>query len=249
MKINSSADNIGKSSDDSLLIKTVLKPEIVVSSGINELNNLNGGFMAGKVTLINGDSRMISEIPTRLCVNTYRTFNSNSIYIDGGTCVNPYKIARYAKTMELNQKRTLEHVYISRAFTAYQLSTLINELLEQAIEQYNPLTLIIGNFTILYQDKDIESREALTLIDNDSKKIRELTSRYNLVTVLTHTNNGTFSSGRNFEDTLCKDADEVMRITQQRNFIDAYLIKQKIGTRIFTGISNQQCLKKSGMVT
>ncbi|MBN2602723.1 MAG: hypothetical protein JXA91_01160 [Candidatus Thermoplasmatota archaeon] len=248
MEIKFSADSIKKYSDDSLVIKTVLKPEIVVSSGIDQLNNLNGGFIAGKVTLIDGNSPMISEIPTQLCVNTYKTFHSSSIYIDGGTCANPYKIARYARMMELNQKKTLDHIYISRAFTAHQLSTLINELLEQAIEQYAPLTFVIGNFPFLYQDNDIESREALTLMYNDLKKIRELTTRNNLITVLTHIDNGMFSTGRNFDSMLCKDVDEVMKIKQQSNFIDAYLEKQGIGTRIFASISNQKGLNKFGMV-
>jgi hypothetical protein len=248
MEIKFSADNIKKSSDDSLVIKTVLKTKIVVSSGIDKLNSLNGGFMAGNVTLIDGNSPMISEIPTQLCVNTYRTFHSSSLYIDGGICANPYKIARYARMMELNQKKTLDHIYISRAFTAYQLSTLINELLEQAIEQYNPLTFVIGNFPLLYQDNDIESREALTLMYNDLKKIRELTTSNNLITVLTHIDNGIFLSTRNFDSMLYKDVDEVMRIKQQSNCIDAHLIKQGIGTRIFAGTSNQQCLNKFGMV-
>lgn len=248
MEIKLSANSIKKFSDGFLITKTVLKPEIVVPLGITELNNLNGSFMAGKVTLIDGNCQMISEIPTHLCVNTYRTFHSSSIYIDGGMCANPYKIARYAQMMEINQKKTLNHIYISRAFTAYQLSTLINEMLEQAIEKYDPRTLVIGNFPILYQDNDVESREALTLMHNDLRKVRKLTNRYNLVTVLTNIDNGIFSSSRNFDVMLYKDADEVLRITQQKNCIDAYLIKQRIGTRIFASSSNQQCLSKFGMV-
>ena len=50
---------------------------------------------------------------------------SETIYIDGGMCANPYRIARYARMLELDQQEVLENVVMSRAFTVYQLSTLL----------------------------------------------------------------------------------------------------------------------------
>jgi hypothetical protein len=69
---------------DFQIAKEILKPDIVVLSGIAELDKLLGGFKTGEMTYIDGDSSLISNIPNQLCVNTYRTFESDVIYIDGG---------------------------------------------------------------------------------------------------------------------------------------------------------------------
>ena len=76
------------------VIKTVLKPDIIVESGIKKLDDIIGGFKAGEITFIDGDSSLTHDIPNRVCVNTYKIFSEDSIYIDGGMQVDPYKIAR-----------------------------------------------------------------------------------------------------------------------------------------------------------
>ncbi|UCD14579.1 MAG: hypothetical protein JSW60_03945 [Thermoplasmatales archaeon] len=98
MKIELSTHNI-KKFGNSLIVKKILKPDIIILSGIKELDKLLGGFKAGEITFIDGNSDIISNIPNQLCVNTYRTFSSDTIYIDGGMCADPYKIARYARLM------------------------------------------------------------------------------------------------------------------------------------------------------
>ena len=122
----------------------VITPDIIVHSGIRDLDRFLGGFKAGDMTLIDGNCRLIADLPNHLCVNTYRTFHSDTIYIDGGMSANPYQIARYARLLELDQRETLEHVVVSRAFTVYQLSTLVQDLLEPLLKSKSPRTLIIG---------------------------------------------------------------------------------------------------------
>jgi len=151
MKSNRSTRDIQTSHATSSLVQ-VVKPDIIVFSGIAELDNLLGGFKAGETTLVDGNSSLIEDLPNQLCVNTYRTFHSETIYIDGGMCANPYQIARYARMLELDQQDVLENVAMSRAFTVYQLSTLIHEMLEPMIQKRSPRTLIIGMLPALYLD-------------------------------------------------------------------------------------------------
>ena len=186
METNASARNFRSSNNESLIVKKVLKPDIIVLSGIKELDDLTGGFKAGEITFIDGNSDLILIIPNQICVNTYRTFNSDTIYLDGGMGANPYEISRYARFMELDQKETLKHIHISRAFTVYQMSTLICDLLEIEIKKHNPRTLIVGRFPLLYLDKDIKSNEAQIIMKNNIGTIKRLTTRYNLITIFTN---------------------------------------------------------------
>lgn len=197
-----------------LTAKDMLKPTVAVPSGIRELDNLLDGFKSGEITFIDGDSNLISNIPNQICVNTYRMFHSNIVYIDGGICADPYKISNYARKMEVNQKEVLEHILISRAFTVYQLTTLIQDRLETTIIRYKPLTLIIGRFPILYLDSDVPTREAQTLLRSNLHKIRELTTKYGLVTIFTNLEKKTLSNLRNVRSIMYNNVDETVLMKQ-----------------------------------
>ena len=183
---NSCLEQDIKKSHANISIVHVLRPDIVISSGISELDNLCGGFKAGELTLVDGNSGLISDLPNQLCVNTYRTFQSGTIYIDGGMCADPYCIARYARMAELDQREVLQNVVMSRAFTVYQLSTILQDLLEPIIQKRSPRTLLIGMLPALYLDSEIPVQEAQIILSSDLQKIQDLTSRYQLITVCTN---------------------------------------------------------------
>jgi len=209
-----SARSIRPLQTNSALTTSTIKPDVIVQSGIVEIDRLLQGFKAGEVTFIDGNSALISDMPNRLCVNTFRTFKSDTIYLDGGMCANPYKIARYARMMEIDQQEILNRIHISRAFTVYQLSTLIQELLEPELKRRDPRTLIIGMFPALYLDPDVSAKEARTLFALNLKKIRELTSTYHLITILTNLDRTHLSSHRNIRDILYEDVNEILRLKE-----------------------------------
>ena len=126
-----------------ILSKTLVQPEISVDSGITEIDILLKGFKAGTITYIDGDSSLIADLPNRLCVSTYQQFHAHTLYLDGGLCADPYEIARYARALELDQYEVLHHVYVSRAFTVYQLSTLNTKALRRTCVMFRN-TLLPG---------------------------------------------------------------------------------------------------------
>ena len=245
-KTNLSTQVIGKS--DFLLAKEILKPDIVVQSGIKELDKLMGGFKTGQITYIDGDSSLISKIPNQICVNTYQTFDSDTIYIDAGMCADPYKIAQYARKMELDQRKILEHVHISRAFTVYQLAMLIQDMLEQAIKRYKPQTLIIGRFPIFYLDSDVEDKEAQTLLRSNLHKIHELTAKYNLITIFTNLDKKMLSTQRNVRKILHNEVDEVVMMNEAELATRVKLLNKKEQTMILHLSKGQLRLQDFGMV-
>ena len=228
------------------LLKTVVKPDIIVHSGITELDALLGGFKAGEITYIDGRSTIISEIPNQLCVNTYRTFNSDVIYIDGGICADPYKIAKYARMMETDQNEVLNHVQISRAFTVYQLSTFIETMLEKEIEKHHPRTLIIGKFPALYLDTDVPKREAQCILKNSLTTLQKLTSRYNLITVLTNVDSRLYSNHiRKIIQSFVHETVQ-MKYIEPCTYVD--LLKKQRGTTILDMAEGQLRLDHFGLV-
>lgn len=226
----------------------VVKPDIIVSSGIPELDNLLGGFKAGEVTLVDGNSSRIAELPNQLCISTYRTFQGETIYIDGGMCANPYTIARYARMMELDQREALDSVVISRAFTVYQLSSLVQDLLEPLLQKKNPRTLLIGMLPALYLDSDVPAQEAETLLKQDLEKIQDLTKKYQLITVFTNLDAMPLSPSRGLGKILYESVNEVVRMKEFEHGTSLELVKRQKSTMIVRCAEGQRCLEEFGMV-
>ena len=233
---------------DFITAKDILKPTVAILSGIKELDDILGGFKSGEITFIDGDSNLISNIPNQICVNTYRMFRSNVVYIDGGICVDPYRISNYARKMEVNQKEILEHILISRAFTVYQLTTLIQDRLEATIKRYKPLTLVIGRFPILYLDSDVPSKEAQTLLRSNLHKIRELTIKYDLVTVFTNFEKKTLSNLRKVQSIMYSGADEIVLMKQTELATCIELVNRCKNNMILHLSNGQLRLEDFGMV-
>jgi hypothetical protein len=215
-----------------MVSKDILKPSVVVISGIRELDDVLSGFKSGEMTLIDGNSGLIPKIAHQLCVHTYRMFHGNVVYIDGGMCVDPYKMSQYARLMEMNQREVLEHILVSRSFTVYQLTTLIQERLEHIIVQYAPKVLIGGCFPMLYFDSDVPTKEAQVLLRSNLQKIKELTTRYGLVTVFTNAGSSGLSNGRNIRNILSDSVDELVLMREHEFVTRVEVMKKGVSTMI-----------------
>jgi hypothetical protein len=246
IKINLSAQLIEK--PDFTVAKNILIPNVEVISGIRELDDLLSGFKSGEITFIDGDSILISNIPNQICVNTYRMFHGNVVCIDGGMCADPYKISQYARKMEIDQRKLLEHVFISRAFTVYQLTTLIQERLEDIILRNKPQVLIVGRFPLLFFDSDVPSKEAQVLLRNNLHKIKELTTKYSLVTVFTNSGSSVLSNSRNIRNILFDGVDEVVLMKQNDLVTRVDAIKKGKSTTILNLSKEQLRLCDFGLV-
>jgi hypothetical protein len=225
-----------------------LTPTVEITSGIRELDGLVSGFKSGEVICIDGDSSLISNIPNQICVNTYRMFHSNVVYIDGGMRTDPYKISQYARKMEVDQKEILEHVFISRAFTVYQLTTLIQERLENFILRYKPRVLIVDHFPLLYFDSDVPSKEAQVLLRNNLNKIKQITAKYSLVTIFTNSGSSVLSNFRNVRDILFDGVDEVVLMRQNDSVTHVDAVKKGRSTMILHLSKEQLRLCDFGLV-
>jgi len=232
-----------------ILSKTLLQPEISVNSGITEIDTLLAGFRAGTVTYVDGDSKLIADLPNRLCVNTYQQFHAHTLYLDGGLCADPYEIARYARALELDQYEVLHHVYVSRAFTVYQLSTLIEQHLEPMLQQYHPQTLIIGRFPLLHLDPDVPSNEAHRLLQNNLQTLQRLTKKHMLITILTNKETYRFPGQQHIRKLIYRNTSEVLRLRYIEPCTYVDLVHQRQGTMIRDHEEGQLQLDQFGMVS
>ena len=109
-----------------------------LSLGFPTLDDVFPGFELGDLAVLQGNaaSSMIFAMSVRAQLPLENGgLDSSTVFVDGGNSFSPYEIAESARDYGLDCKAALERVYVSRAFTAYQLSSLILEKLRSVFEK------------------------------------------------------------------------------------------------------------------
>jgi len=145
-------------------------PQAPVSSpktltfGIDELDNLLGALEPSDFIVLHG-SQMCHDLSELLCVRSQLPcaeggLDSSVVFIDGGNLFDPYLISENARLVGLESEQTLRNIWISRAFTSYQLVSLITERLRPFLDQKKSRFVVISDIAALFCDSDIGMFEA-----------------------------------------------------------------------------------------
>jgi len=192
----------------------------LLSLNIRNVDNFFSGFTEGDFAVIYG-SPSATALTTLLCVRGQLPrqlggLNSKVLFIDGGNTFNLYKIAQLARIHYLNPKQVLDNIYISRAFTAYQVASLIMQRLKKTIQRLDTKLVIISDISGFFLDNDLPDDEAqsvfnqvLTYLTNSAIENKVVL----IATYLPHKSNGRASS---FQKLAVTKANVVLSLTQTK---------------------------------
>lgn len=145
------------------VVKTVT-PQPLFSLNMRNVNALFPGFAVGDFAVLRGAPSALS-LSSLLCVRAQLPvqlggLGSNVIFVDGGNTFQLDHVTRLARLHGLDPKQTLERIYISKAFTAYQMTALILEKLRETVKRYNAKLAVISDLPGFFLDKDVGETEA-----------------------------------------------------------------------------------------
>ena len=145
-------------------VLTNIESQPVLSLNMRSINQLFPGFSIGDFAVLYGSNSVLS-LTSLLCVRAQLPpqlggLGSNVVFIDGGNTFRLYQVARLARLHQLDPKQALERIYLSRAFTAYQMTALILEKLKETVKRYNAKLAIISDIAGFFLDKDVPEYEA-----------------------------------------------------------------------------------------
>jgi len=172
------------------VITLLTKAEQALSFGLPHIDHAFPCFRVGEFAVLYGHqfcktlTFMLSvrcQLPKEL-----GGFNSSCVYVDGGNTFNPYTISAVAQQHGLDPKSALERIFVSRAFTAYQLSALILETLEKALKQHRSRLVLISDVMSLFLDRDVPTREALDIFKKALSYVSELAEQREVIIVASY---------------------------------------------------------------
>lgn len=101
--------------------------------------------------------------------------------LDGANRFDPYMVSSFARKAVIPPERVLKKILVARAFTCYQMATLIERLISFAGEIHDPplrkpYVILLGPITP-FLDEDVSEREAWLLFERALKRIGALGRR------------------------------------------------------------------------
>ncbi len=155
-----------------------------------EVDDLYPGFTPGEFAVIHG-SNSVSILSAMLCVRAQLPtqlggLSGNVIYIDCANTFSADKIARYAQTNHLNPHGVRQRIYNFSAFTAYQLTSLIVDKLEEKLLSCNAKLVIVSDIANLFIDNAFPKEETQRAYGQIITYLANLALKHQIIVIATY---------------------------------------------------------------
>jgi hypothetical protein len=186
--------------------------EHLVRTSVPTLDAFIRGLRPSNLTLIDSSDRLLFDLTHILCVNGVSTLEQDVVWVDGGNSVNPYELGRICRRFGLDRADVLDSVSVARAFTAYQLVSLIDERLEAEVSRSGAGMVIVSCLPDLFQDKEMRWSESYQLIKRCVERLRDLARERELVALITNYGLMKVLQKKSLKSLLYGTADDIIRI-------------------------------------
>ncbi len=200
-----------------ILVEQTAK-QTLFSLNMRNVNDLFPGFVPGDFAVIYGSPSAVS-LTSLLCVRAQLPIqlgglSSCVIFVDGGNTFRLYNISRLAQIHHLDSKQALEKIHLSRAFTAYQMTSLIMERLKDAVEKYNAKLVVISDIAGLFLDKDIPDEEARHVFSQIVAYLQTFARQKQIILIATYLPRNASSRNDSLQTVTCQKANVVLALKQ-----------------------------------
>ena len=192
---------------------------VCLSLGIQVVDEVFPGFELGDFAVLHGSAS--NHMLFELCVRSQLPpskggLDSAAVFVDGGNIFDPYVVAEAARRYGLNPRDALKRIYVSRAFTAYQLSSLILERLEAAVRKFRSRFVAVSDISSLFLDRDVPKTEAQELFMKVCGKLQKIAEERNVIIAASHAKKRSSSRGLFFEAVLYGRASVILGLKRSR---------------------------------
>jgi hypothetical protein len=221
LKRLSKAKGLRGNGDENMTQHILVKPAMAqprFSLNMPGVDELFPGFALGDFAVLYG-SPSVTSLTSLLCVRAQLPpqlggLGSNVVFVDGGNTFRLYNIARLARLHQLDPRQVLERIFISRGFTAYQLTSLIMEKLEETIQKYKAELVVISDLAGFFLDNDVPQEEAEGIYNQIVTYLSNFARKHQIVLVATYLPYQGGKRNRQLQEMTCAKAGTVLRFSK-----------------------------------
>ncbi len=202
------------------LLAKPLSKQVLFPLNMRNVDDLFPGFAVGDFALIHG-SPSIQTLISMLCVKAQLPtqlggLGGSVIYVDGGNTFRLYQVARLAQIHQMDPKQALDRIYISRAFTAYQLTALIMERLQKAVDDFHAKLVVISDIAGLFLDKDLLDEEARRVFSQVLAYLQSFARKNQVILIVTYLPRQSTSRNLYLHTLTCSRANVIIGLSQTK---------------------------------
>jgi hypothetical protein len=190
--------------------------QTLLTFNISNIDNLFQGFALGEFAVLHGMSTVL-PLSLLLTVKAQLPYQlggleTNPIFVDGGNTFRLYEVSHIAQLHQLDPKQALQRIYISRAFTAYQMASIILQKLKETVKTLDSKLIIVSNIAELFLDKDVKTREAKEIFNQLTIYLSEFAKENQTIIIATDPKRDYSRRQSYLHTTICSRAKTVIAI-------------------------------------
>src|SRR5665647_913033 len=200
----------------SLLIKPSMAQAVLtrLTFNIQDIDGLFPGFKAGDFAVIYGPQSVSSlasllsvraQLPTQL-----GGLESNVVFID---CANSSSLSNI-QLQQLDAKDPLERVLNMRVYTAYRLTSLIMEKLQDAVENQDAKLVIISDIACPFLYDNVNDQEAKTVYSQIMSYLTNFAKKHHIIIIATYLTHESSRRNSVLQEITTAKANMVLRFTK-----------------------------------
>lgn len=188
---------------------------------IKNIDDLFPGFALGNFAVFHGSTTAL-PLSMLLCVRAQLPYQlggleTNVVFVDCGNTFRLYHVSRIAQRHKLDPREVLERIFISRAFTAYQVTSLILDELQNATQKFDSKLVMISDIAGLYLDKDVPKKEARGVFNQLTVHLSNFARENHVIVLATYLPHHPSKRNLFFKATVCGRANVVVSATQSKH--------------------------------
>ncbi len=202
-----------------LIIKQAMaQPTQRFTFNMPDVDGLFPGFKPGDFAVIYGP-QSVKSITSQLCIraqlpNQLGGLESNIVFIDAASSSSLSNITQAAEQQRLDIKLVLQRVTNLRAYTAYRLTSLIMEKLEEAIETSDAKLVVVSDIVGPFLSDNVDDQEAKTVYSQILSALSNLAKKHRIIIIATYLPHESNRRNSTLQEITTTKAGTVIRFTK-----------------------------------
>jgi hypothetical protein len=204
--------------------KLIIKPSMAQIAqkrfifNVREIDELFPGFKVGDFAILYGP-QSVTSLASSLCVRAQLPvqlggLESNVVFIDCANSSSISDIGHVAQVAQLDTKTALDRVYNLRVYTAYRLTSLIMEKLQEAVETHDAKLVVISDIAAPFLRENVDDQEAKTFYGKIMNYLSNFAKKNHLIIIATYLSHESSRRNSGLQEITTAKANTVLRFTK-----------------------------------
>jgi len=185
---------------------------------VPDIDGLFPGFKAGDFAVVYGP-QSVTSLVSQLCVRAQLPkqlggLASKVVFIDAANSSSTSNILRAAELQHLDPKAAIGRIINMRAYTAYRLTSLIMEKLEDAVESSGAKIVVISDIVCPFLNDNVDDQEAKAAYNQIMNCLASFAKKHRIIIIATYLSHESTRRNSTLQEITTLKASTVLRFTK-----------------------------------